>query len=149
MSQSYRKVRAGGQIGGLYESGYFVPPPPAFRPSAPPATPRTPVEKAFHQRTRVCRLIARGLTNHPDRLRASEWRRVRTYLQIFDPTTSWLPRHLAEVIETTRRVAAEQGGSFGPWNAMEADSFQTWAIDLVGALEQYRRDCQAIDAEMD
>ena len=103
--------------------------------------PPTAVERAFLQRSRVCRLIDRGLANHPGRLNAHQWQQVQTYLQILDPTARWLPLHVAEVIETTRRAADEQGGSYGAWHLVGAASFQTWANDLVAALEQYQTDC--------
>ena len=143
MRQFYRKTRAGDQNGDIYALGYFVSP-PTFDEAAPPPTPPTPVELAFLQRSCVCRLIARGLANHSDRLDAREWQQVKSYLQIFDPTAVWLPLHVAGVIDTTRRVADEQEGTYGESNPMDAPSFHAWANELVAALEQYRQDCASL-----
>ena len=141
--QFWYKIRRRHYGGAVYEGRY---PLPASRPSqssAPPATPRT---TALVQRYRIHRLIDRGLLQFSDRLGAAEWRQVQAELQILDPSLRGLTLHIDELILATRRVAMENGGSDGVANLTEAAAFQTWANDLVEALEQYRRDCEAVIA---
>jgi hypothetical protein len=98
------------------------------------------------QRYRIHRLIDRGLLHFPGRLGAAEWRQVQAELQIFDPSLRGLTLHIDELILATRRLAMENGGSDGLATLTDAAAFQTWANDVVEALEQYRRDCEAVIA---
>jgi hypothetical protein len=140
----YKKIRERDYEGALYERGYARSPAPPVFAEPEPTTPTTPHSKALLQRHRVCLLIERGLSNFPDRLHGGDWRQIQAELQTFDPTLRGLRVHINQLIATTRRVALENGGSYGVWNLMEAASFQTWANDVVEALEQYRRDCEAL-----
>lgn len=108
-----------------------------------PAT-MTLVESAILHRQRACRLIDRGLVHHPCRLDSYEWAREKCVLRMLEPTVKWLPLHLQSLIDTTRHVAVEQAGSYGIWGRMRAASFHAWTNDLIEALQQYRRACEAL-----
>lgn len=140
----WKKIRRRDYAGALYERGYFLSsaPPPLGEPE--PTTPRTPHAKAVLQRHRVCLLIQKGMSTYPDRVDAAYWSPVAEMLQQLDPSLRAIILHINELIDMTRRVALENGGSHGVWNLMEAASFQTWANELTEALQQYRMDCEAL-----
>jgi hypothetical protein len=85
----------------------------------------------------------RGLLRFPHRLGAVAWRQVQE-LQVFDPALPGLILDMDELIVATLRAATGCEGSYRYWNSMKLESFQTWAKELVEALEQYRRECEAL-----
>jgi hypothetical protein len=136
----WTKIRRRDYDGALYERGYFVSPAPPRFTEPERDRPPSPRTKALMQRYHIHRLIDRGLAHFPSRLAAAEWRQVQAELQMFDPSLRGLILHINELIAATRRVALENGDSYGVWNLMEAAAFHTWANELVEALEQYRRE---------
>jgi hypothetical protein len=107
----------------------------------------TPLERAILRRQWVCGLIDHGLLHHPYRLDPHQWTREKCVLRTLQPTLKGLSLHLQAVSERARRVADEQTDRARIWDRMERTRFQRWANDLVEALEQYRRDCEAIQRE--
>ena len=112
--------------------------------SSQPATPETPQYRAFLQRERVCGVIEQGLTNHPSRLDARQWQRVKDELRLFDPGCRGAKVTVLQSIELTRTTFRERRGSYGYWNVTEAARFEVWAKDLIAALEQYQRSCDEV-----
>jgi hypothetical protein len=124
--------------------GYYVSPPAPIISEPEPITPSSPRVQALVRRHEICLLIDRGLTYHGHRLFSDYWRGVQTDLREIDAGEGRLPLVLAQVIKVTDQVAIQCGESYGPWNLMEAAAFQTWAKDVVAALERYGRDCESL-----
>ena len=116
--------------------------PPRFGATEPPPS-LAPSPEALLLRHRICLLIEGGLAAHRDRLDPDYWRQVEAELWMCDPGVPGLVPFLTQLMASTRLIAVEHRGSHDVWNVMEAAGFQAWAIELVEAVEQYRRHCEA------
>lgn len=115
------------------------------RPSAPPpSTPLTRLRRALLQREHVCRLIDHGLSNHASRLDPRQWEQVKDALRVFDPRGDGAKAAARQSIELAAATFRERGGSYGPWNAIEAAQFEMWTEKLVCELVQYHRHCEVV-----
>jgi hypothetical protein len=136
-----KQLRRRDDEGGSYQRDYLSPAPPRFADAG--LTTLLTSQSALHQRDRICLLIETGLSLHGDRLDPDYWRGVEADLWAFDPSFPGFAELLTVVIEETRQFAVQQSGNHGVWNLIEAASVQMWAKDVVRALEQYRRVCEA------